>query len=1127
MINVRYVLNILLLFAFSMLFLCSCGGDCEDANCKCKKSSDSGPVARFKYEPSSPSVNKKVQLDGSASSPGPDGGALSFEWEIIEKPDTSQSSISNPLSISPTFTPDKPGKYIIQLVVNDGKDKSSPLTITIIAKIEAPIAKVDVIEESVVNGSMKLDGSKSTPGSGGYPLEYNWAIILKPDGSKASLDYPDASSPKFVPDKPGLYRVKLIVNDGLSDSEPVITDLQTINSAPIAKADYIRPVRVSDTVKLDGSSSSDIDNDFLSYKWIMKSKPVKSNAQISNPYTPNPEFIADRPGIYIVQLIVNDGKLDSNPYTFSIATVNSKPVADAGENQVVFEGELVQLDGGNSKDIDENDLTYKWSIKERPKGSFAEITAPGKLDPTFIPDLPGKYIIQLVVNDGKVDSDPSFVEIIADPSIDLTPSIFSLNSVVTNTQTLAISGQVEVEIRNLGTRTVENEYNVMIFEDINNNEKYDSLDNILGKLTIPKETKYYKNYNNPKAPQGNDSIRVPVTVKGTVLFSGNLIYAFVDSDNKITEKNENNNIKSNMEDKTCPPPIEGYVPVLDWQWPPDDLSYERASIQVVCTPVIGNLSDDNGDFKIDEKDIPDIVFISFVGNDYEKNGVLRAISGDGTKSIFSVARVDTLANSYRPFPTYSPALADIDNDGIIDVLVIVKGKEDTKRLAVFDNKGELKWLSIDASSSQLTYPASINIADIDNNGLPEIIIGNIVITNSGATKWIGTSDDGLNNSIVADINLDRKLEIIAGRTVYDYSGKIVWRKSDSDLEDGFTGVANFDDDEFPEIVLVSKGKVSLLEHSGDIKWGPYEILPGGANRGHGGPPVITDVDGDGKPEIGVAGASRFILYDSDGHVLWAAKIYDPSAVTGAAAFDFDCDGKCEIVYRDHNYLRIFRGVDGTVISKEIPVESGTFIELPVIADVDNDNNAEIIVTSNSYISQGSPGIHVYKDANDYWVNTRKIWNQHAYCITNINDDGSVPKNPKNNWEVKGFNNFRQNQMVNPIQCSDISASYIRVENLNCMQSANLVVRIGNGGSLHIPPEIQVSFYRGNPALGGILLKTILTEERIYPGRFIDITYTMDNPGYGQHNIYVVVDEDNKIRENDEDNNLTMTSFSCQ
>jgi hypothetical protein len=56
------------------------------------------------------------------------------------------------------------------------------------------------------------------------------------------------------------------------------------------------------------------------------------------------------------------------------------------------------------------------------------------------------------------------------------------------------------------------------------------------------------------------------------------------------------------------------------------------------------------------------------------------------------------------------------------------------------------------------------------------------------------------------------------------------------------------------------------------------------------------------------------------------------------------------------------------------------------------------------------GVRVLRDRLDRWASSRPLWNQHAYNITHINDDGTVPKTSewKQNFKEKGLNNFRAN-----------------------------------------------------------------------------------------------------------------------
>src|SRR5690606_24535107 len=133
-------------------------------------------------------------------------------------------------------------------------------------------------------------------------------------------------------------------------------------------------------------------------------------------------------------------------------------------------------------------------------------------------------------------------------------------------------------------------------------------------------------------------------------------------------------------------------------------------------------------------------------------------------------------------------------------------------------------------------------------------------------------------------------------------------------------------------------------------------------------------------------------------------------------FDFNGDGRAEVIYGDEWKLYILDGRDGNILY-EHSKPSGTFLELPVIADIDSDGRAEIVAIANNGVrdnpntpeNEAETGIYVFGGASNNWVNTRKIWNQHAYHITNVNDDGTIPSHPLNNWLVPGLNNFRQNK----------------------------------------------------------------------------------------------------------------------
>ena len=91
--------------------------------------------------------------------------------------------------------------------------------------------------------------------------------------------------------------------------------------------------------------------------------------------------------------------------------------------------------------------------------------------------------------------------------------------------------------------------------------------------------------------------------------------------------------------------------------------------------------------------------------------------------------------------------------------------------------------------------------------------------------------------------------------------------------------------------------------------------------------------------------------------------------------------------------------------------TSTWAEQPVVVDVDNDGHADIVVSSDTFQVNKQTALHVLHDVANKWTRTRRIWNQHAYHITNANEDGSIPRVETPNWLVPGFNNFRTNAFI--------------------------------------------------------------------------------------------------------------------
>ncbi|BED88895.1 hypothetical protein PspMM1_13630 [Pseudoalteromonas sp. MM1] len=435
-------------------------------------------------------------------------------------------------------------------------------------------------------------------------------------------------------------------------------------------------------------------------------------------------------------------------------------------------------------------------------------------------------------------------------------------------------------------------------------------------------------------------------------------------------------------------PIAPFEITQKWSWNSSDFMPEYN--QVMSTPVVAQLSDDNNDGIINNSDVADVVVVTFKGSDYSK-GVVRALSGIDGSELWDYAQGAIIADA-----AFSVGAADFDNDG--DVEIVATNRFDSF-ISVVDNNGVTKKQIAKVNSGWRTT-SDITIADINNDGSLEFILGDALYNYDIGSLF---NFNRAPTSTIFDSNGDGAQEIFTSGKLLDENGAELWSYSgENDI--WFSSIADIDNDEKPEVILSipsgvtsqDKSRIVALEANGNVKW---EVNTQ-ANPG-GGAHAISNFLGSTKLGIVSAGYNDVTMYNNNGELVWSIPNDDEwSGKIGVSAYDFNGDGIDEVIVQEHLTVRVLNGVNGEVLSS-VDNSTASLWEYPIVVDLEGDDNAELVVVSNNYDSRWSinNGVTVYGAADESkpWKNATRIWNQHSYHQTNISQDGKVPEVEKPSW----------------------------------------------------------------------------------------------------------------------------------
>lgn len=338
-----------------------------------------------------------VQLDGSGSQDA-DGDQLIYSWRQVSG---QKVFLINSNTARPSFYAEAAGEYAFELVVSDGRVESEPAIVNVLIEEanEIPVAALPAKIAIELGENAVLDGSNSSDADNDALL-YNFKQI---SGPTQILRSTVSQNPQFtvLPKAVGTYSFELVVNDGRANSDPVVCTLEVIrpNTAPVAKV--VAPQKTLIKTKHRFNASTRIQTNPRSTQRIVIPKTNPVNMETINNSNRSHKILKAK---------VNLPKKSAMPdmieelETLSTAQpLNITPIASTSGNMEVSPGTKVVIKGFGV-DPDGDSLQFIWNQIAGPMIPGSPVM---RKNLAFIPRKEGTYIFKLIVNDGKIKSEPA------------------------------------------------------------------------------------------------------------------------------------------------------------------------------------------------------------------------------------------------------------------------------------------------------------------------------------------------------------------------------------------------------------------------------------------------------------------------------------------------------------------------------------------------------------------------------------------------------------------------------------------------------------------------------------------------------------------------------------------------
>ncbi len=457
------------------------------------------------------------------------------------------------------------------------------------------------------------------------------------------------------------------------------------------------------------------------------------------------------------------------------------------------------------------------------------------------------------------------------------------------------------------------------------------------------------------------------------------------------------------------------------------------------------------------------------------------------------------------------SIHDLDDDGNPEVISETEVYDG--RTGVRVNTGQV----IAGPRNSSTGAHSV-IADVDGDGTPNLVVDDVYVWDTTTRRWeLSHPGPGLapQHHAVADFGtpaaggfdataLDGIAELV---TVTRGIVRVLTLAGDVVLEGTIPGggqggpptVGDFDNDGFPEVA--SAGAVNYAVFDIDcmtagapgcealgLRWSQASQDSSSNRTGSS----IFDFEGDGQAEAVYADECFNRIYNGlTGDVLYSAfrtsctwyenpVVADPDRdenteiLVGSNA---NCNIRCPLIDPIHPGTRCEDGDDcgsGTC--------DGGFCRCATDDECGDGNTCADPLPGTAGSGQVCRAIHpegetqvglrVLRDSLDRWVSSRSMWNQHSYSITNVNDDGTIPRTSEwlQNHTSDGLNNYRQNAQGER-GTTDLPDITGRLNDDVCSMeggATRLISTVCNRGGRAVGAALPATFYLGDPSEGRVL-----------------------------------------------------------